>query len=90
MAEAGVGPGDRLTVILENDDEPREVEVPQDLAKALRAARAARRYFESLSYSHRREYVGHVVEAKRPETRARRIERTVATLAERAKERGGR
>jgi hypothetical protein len=90
MAEAGVGPGDRLTVILENDDEPREVDVPQDLAKALRAAPAARRSFESLSYSHRREYVAHITEAKRPETRARRIERTVATLAERAKERGGR
>jgi hypothetical protein len=82
MTKASVGPGDRLRVTVENDDAPREVEVPKDLAKALRAAPAALRSFESLSYSHRREYVRHIEEAKRPETRARRIERTVAELAE--------
>jgi hypothetical protein len=82
MAEAGVGAGDRLHVAIENDDAPREVEVPDDLAKALRANRAARRRFDSLSYSHRREHVRHVTEAKGAETRARRIERTVAALAE--------
>jgi hypothetical protein len=85
MTEAGVGPGDRLHVVVENDDAPREVEVPDDLAKALGANPAARRRFESLSYSHRREHVRHVTEAKRAETRARRIDRTVTTLAEEAR-----
>jgi hypothetical protein len=85
MAGAGVGPGDRLHVVVENDDEPRKVEVPDDLAKALGANPAARKRFESLSYSHRREHVGYVTEAKRPDTRARRIERTVATLADEAR-----
>jgi hypothetical protein len=85
MTKAGVGSGDRLRVVVENDDAPREVEVPADLAKALRANAGARRRFESLSYSHRREHVHYVTEAKRAETRARRIERTVATLAEEAR-----
>jgi hypothetical protein len=89
MTKAGVGPGDRLYVVVENDDEPRKVEVPDDLAKALRANPAARRRFESLSYSHRREHVAHVTEAKRAETRARRIDRTVATLSEEARSASG-
>jgi hypothetical protein len=86
MAEAGIGPGDRLRVTVENDEQPREVEIPEDLAKALRGHPEARAYLESLSYSHRRQYVRHVIEAKRLETRARRIERTVETLAEKAAE----
>src|SRR6185295_2285349 len=36
MAEAGVAVGDTLTVVVRNDDAPREVEVPDDLAEALR------------------------------------------------------
>jgi hypothetical protein len=49
MAEAGLAPGDRLAVVLENDDEPREVDVPDDLARALRRSAVPRRFFESLS-----------------------------------------
>lgn len=81
MAGAGVEPGDSLHVVVENDHEPRSVEVPDDLASALRANAVARRRFDSLSYSHRREYVASITEAKRPETRARRIARTIEMLA---------
>jgi uncharacterized protein YdeI (YjbR/CyaY-like superfamily) len=84
MAEAGVSAGDTLTVVVRNDDAPREVVVPDDLAEALRRSDEARAVFDGLSFSHRREYVDSITEAKRPETRARRVERTIQALLERA------
>jgi len=83
MAEAGAGPGDVLDVVVENDEAPREVEVPPELTKALKRNRAARAVWVGLSFSHRREYVGYIVEAKKEETRARRVERTIQALTER-------
>src|SRR4029450_5042977 len=65
MAEAGAGPGDVLDVVVENDEAPREVEVPPELTKALKRNRAARSVWDGLSFSHRRGYVGYIVEAKR-------------------------
>jgi hypothetical protein len=84
MAEAGAGPGDVLDVVVENDEAPREVEVPWELTKALKRNRAARAVWDGLSFSHRREYVGYIVEAKKEETRVRRVERTIPALIERA------
>jgi antitoxin component of MazEF toxin-antitoxin module len=84
MAEAGVRGGDSITVVVRNDEGPREVEVPVDLAEALARNGAARAAFEGLSFSHKREYVRSITEAKRPETRARRIELTIEQLVERA------
>src|SRR6266511_1396929 len=84
MIEAGAGPGDVLDVVVENDEAPREVEVPRELTKALKRNRAARSVWDGLSFSHRREYVGYIVEAKKEETRARRVERTIQALTERA------
>ena len=83
MAEAGAGPGDVLDVVVENDEAPREVEVPPELTKALKLNPAARAVWDGLSFSHRREYVGYIVEAKMEETRARRVERTIQALTER-------
>ena len=80
MAEAGVSVGDTLRIEIANDDAPREVELPDELAQALRGNRTARAAFEGLSYSHRREYAQHVAEAKRPETRVRRAERAIQQL----------
>jgi hypothetical protein len=75
---AGVRAGDEVVVDIENDAAPREVELPPDLAEAMDdVARAA---YDGLSYSHRKEWVRWVEEAKRPETRATRIEKTVAGL----------
>lgn len=76
MAEVG----DSLTVVVRNDEAPREVEVPDDLAEALARNDPARTAFEGLSFSHKREYVEAINEAKRPETRARRVERTIQAL----------
>lgn len=69
-------PGDSVRVTLEVDRAERTVEVPADLAAALDAAGVADR-FAALSYSHRREHVQAVEEAKKPETRARRIAKAV-------------
>jgi hypothetical protein len=79
---AGVQAGDEIEVDLELDTAPREVEVPQDLVVALDAAPDAKRFFESLSYSNRRRLVLGIEDAKTAETRQRRIDKTVAQLAE--------
>jgi hypothetical protein len=77
---ANVAAGDSITVDIEPDTAPREVTLPDDLAAAMDdAARAAD---DGLSYSHRNEWVRWVEDAKKPETRAARIERTVAGLRE--------
>jgi uncharacterized protein YdeI (YjbR/CyaY-like superfamily) len=77
--QLGKAPGDDVVVTLARDDAPRPVTVPDDLVAALEAAdrRAA---FDTLSYSHQREYVEWVDEAKRADTRARRIAQTVERL----------
>jgi hypothetical protein len=72
--------GDQIKVTVAADAAPRVVALPADLAQALRKEKAARAYFNSLSYSHQREYVGHITEARREETRAKRIARTIELL----------
>ena len=77
---AGVAAGEDITVDLEADTAPREVTLPDDLAAAMDdEVRAA---YDGLSYSHRKEWVRWVEEAKKPETRAARIEKTAAALRE--------
>ena len=78
-AQLGKDVGDSVTVIVERDDRPRTVDVPEDLAAALKKAKA-RAAFDALSFSHRREHVMWIEEAKRAETRARRVNRTVEGL----------
>jgi hypothetical protein len=72
-AEAGIDIGDSFEVLIEVDTAPREIAVPPDLAEALAGEPAAAATFDRLSFSHRREYVQWITEAKRPETRARRV-----------------
>jgi hypothetical protein len=71
--------GDTVTVTVEHDDAPRTVDVPADLRAALGQAGLADA-FAALSYTHQREHVVWIDEAKKPETRARRIQRTVERL----------
>jgi uncharacterized protein YdeI (YjbR/CyaY-like superfamily) len=78
--EIGKGPGDRVNVIVTLDTAQRTVEVPGDLTEALERA-SARSRFDELSFSHRREYVQRIDEAKREETRLRRIEKAVELIA---------
>lgn len=76
-AATGVDAGDRVRVEMELDTEPRRVAVPADLRAALAASDGAAAAFAKLSYSHQREYVDWIDEAKRPATRSRRIAGTV-------------
>ena len=84
MAEASVVAGDTVAVEVEKDDAPREVETSPELAKALLKNRTAAAAWDKLSYSHRREYVGYIGEAKKEETRARRVDQTIRALEQRA------
>ena len=78
--ESGISGGDAVEVTLTVDVEPRTVEVPEDLRAALDAAGATAAW-DALSYSKRKEHARSVTEAKKPETRARRVETVLAKLA---------
>lgn len=80
---AGLEGGETLDVRLELDTEKREVAPPADLKKALKAAPPAWDRWQELSFTHQREHAEAVEDAKKPETRARRIEAAVRDLAAR-------
>ncbi len=75
---AGVRAGQEVDVRVELDTAPRETPLPEDLAAALDDEATA--FFDGLAPSHRKEWVRWVEEAKRPETRAARIEKTAEAL----------
>jgi bacteriocin resistance YdeI/OmpD-like protein/uncharacterized protein DUF1905 len=79
-AAAGVAAGDEVDVTIEADAEARDVAVPDDLSAALADDDAARRFFDSLAYTHRKEWVRWIEDAKRAETRERRLEATLDAL----------
>jgi hypothetical protein len=72
--------GDDVTIIVESDTEPRVVGIPADLKQAFEADPDAKTFFDKLSYTHQREYVSWIEEAKKDETRQRRIAKTVEML----------
>ena len=79
---AGVEAGDTVDVEVGLDTAPREVEIPEALASALQRDSAAAEAFEGLAYTHRKEYARWISEAKREETRRRRVEQAVQMLRE--------
>jgi Domain of unknown function (DUF1905)/Bacteriocin-protection, YdeI or OmpD-Associated len=76
---ADVAAGDQVDVDIQPDTAPRQVEVPADLTDALAKDDAARATFDGLSFTHRKEWVRWVEEAK-PATRATRLAKTVESL----------
>lgn len=80
---AGLEGTETLKVTLELDTDKREVTVPADFAQALQATPPAWERWQELSYSNQREYVEAVEQAKKPETRARRILEGVQAIAAR-------
>jgi len=78
----GVQAGDEVEVEIELDEGPREVEVPPALAAALDAEPALRAKFDALAYTHRKEFARAVAEAKREDTRERRVADTLTRLRE--------
>jgi hypothetical protein len=80
QAAAGLSAGQRVELLFELDEEPREVAVPDDLEAALRAVPGAEAAFAALSFTRRKEHVEAVQGAKGDETRRRRVERVVTSL----------
>jgi len=72
--------GDEVRIIVELDTEPRVIEIPAELKKAFKAEKEAKASFDKLSYTHRREYVMWINEAKREETRQNRIVKAIEML----------
>jgi len=72
--------GDEIKVSVGLDAEPRLIEIPKDLSKEFKKDKQAKAIFEKLSYTHRREYVRWIEEAKRAETRQTRIIKTIEML----------
>jgi hypothetical protein len=70
---AGAQAGDTVNVEVTLDDAPREVELPPALAAALQGDPAAKAAYDGMAYTHRKEYARWIAEAKREETRARRV-----------------
>jgi len=77
--------GDTIKVTVELDLEPRVIEIPKDLLKEFKKNKEAFSFFEQLSHTHRREYVNWIEEAKKPETRANRILKTIELLNKKQK-----
>ena len=75
---AGVLAGQEVDVRVELDTAPRETPLPEDLAAVLDEDATA--FFSGLAASHRKEWVRWIEEAKKPETRAARVEKTAEAL----------
>ncbi len=74
--------GDEIKISLELDTEERVLEIPNDLTKELKKDKEAKSFFDKLAYTHQREYVMWINEAKKEETRQRRIVKTIEMLKE--------
>ena len=80
---AGLEGGEKIEVRVALDGEERVVTPPADLVKALKAAPPAWERWRELSYTHQREHAEAVEDAKKPETRARRVARAVEMVGAR-------
>jgi hypothetical protein len=72
--------GDTVDVVLERDGEERTVETPGEITKALSTNKTAQATWESLSFTHKKEWVRAVADAKKEETRRARMEKLVAAM----------
>ena len=72
--------GDEVTITVEPDTEPLVLEIPAGLKKAFKTEKEAKTFFDKLSYTHQREYVLWINEAKREETRLNRIAKAIELL----------
>ena len=85
-AQLGKNIGDVVQVEIEPDIEPRVVEIPDLLQKELDKEPEIGEFFKKLSFTHQKEYINFITEAKKEETRIRRIDTAVQML--RDKKRG--
>jgi bifunctional DNA-binding transcriptional regulator/antitoxin component of YhaV-PrlF toxin-antitoxin module len=76
----GKNPGDKVLVEIEEDTEERIVEIPEDLMHLLQKEKGLLDYFDKLSYTHKKEYVRWITEAKKEETRKNRLIKAVEMI----------
>ena len=79
----GVAKGDEVTIDCAVSTTPPPTQVDEDIRAALHSRPDAERVFDALGRSHQREYLDHITSAKRPETRAARIEKMIEALSAR-------
>lgn len=78
----GLRPGHEVEVTLEPDSRTPSIDVPPELTAALEARPDVGRLFLALAPSHRREYADWIATAKKPATKAARVERALALIAQ--------
>jgi hypothetical protein len=79
-AQAQISAGDDVEVVIDRDEAPRKVDVPDELRSALDGDATARVAFDALAFTHRREYAEWIGAAKRAETRLRRAAKALELL----------
>jgi hypothetical protein len=79
---AGVSVGDAVVVVVSRDESPRVLEIPAELESAFAVEPMLRQRFDALSFSRRRDIAAPISQAKRPETRAARLEKAIGRLRE--------
>jgi Domain of unknown function (DUF1905)/Bacteriocin-protection, YdeI or OmpD-Associated len=77
--QTGKGPGDTVEVVVWKDEEVRTVELPVEFEKLMKKA-GLLQVFNKLSYTHRKEYCRWITEAKKEETRLKRLEKAIEML----------
>ena len=82
--QAGKKAGDSIDVVLWKDEAERTLEVPPALAELMKKE-GLLPFFESLSYTHRKEYCRWISEAKKEETRTKRLAKAVEMLRAKVK-----
>lgn len=80
--------GEEIEITVEEDNKPRVVEIPQDLQQALERSPEVETIFKKLSFTHQKEYVQWIMEAKHDQTRKNRIDQTIEFLKQGKKKRG--
>jgi hypothetical protein len=77
--QIGKKPGDTLEVVVWKDEAERVIEIPPELRTVLEREDLLP-FFEKLSYTHRKEYCRWIIDARKPDTRSRRLEKAVELL----------
>jgi Domain of unknown function (DUF1905)/Bacteriocin-protection, YdeI or OmpD-Associated len=82
--QTGKTPGDTIEIVVWKDQELRALEVPSHFEKLMKQE-GLLPFFEGLSYTHRKEYCRWISEAKKEETRVKRLEKAVDMLKQKVK-----
>jgi hypothetical protein len=81
----GKNPGDTVHIVIEEETEERTVKVPDDFMELMKNEAGMLEFFSKLSYTHRKEYVRWIVEAKKEETRKSRLVKAIEMLRNKTK-----